>query len=121
MYRLIIPHPPKSIGANTRAHWRKRAADVAKYRNECTRLFLDQTKGARPKWRRAAVVVVWMSKTRIHPDPVNLYQYLKGAFDALQDAEIIINDKHLWPERPIILTRQATAAIVLYVEEEKEE
>lgn len=82
---------------------------------------LSQSAGARPRWKQARVQVVWCSATLMHPDPVNLNQYLKGAFDALQDAHIIENDRWLWPERPVIMTRQADPCVVLYVSQENEE
>lgn len=82
---------------------------------------LEQSKGSKPNWAKARVLVVWCSTTKMHPDPVNLNQYLKGAFDALQDAQIILNDRYLWPERPVILTRQKTGRVILHVSQENDE
>lgn len=76
---------------------------------------------APPLWAKARVRVTWRCTKRIHPDPDNIIACLKSAFDGLADAGVVVNDRGLWPERPIIETRAAWPEVVIRVEGEDAE
>ncbi len=67
----------------------------------------------------ATVEVVWNCTGMRHPDPDNIVASLKAAFDGLQDAGIVANDRSLYPERPEIRTKQPWASVVLTVRKER--
>jgi hypothetical protein len=71
-----------------------------------------------PMWKKAKVRVVWRCLKRIHPDPDNIIASLKAHFDGLADAGIVVNDKGLWPERPVIETGATWPEVVLTIEAE---
>ena len=49
-----------------------------------------------PKWKRAVErAVFYIPHLNIHPDGDNALGSLKHAFDGMEDAELLANDKHL--------------------------
>jgi hypothetical protein len=69
---------------------------------------------ARVHWaKKAAAVKVCRTETR-------LIAVRAIASDGLQDAGVIENDKELWPERPVIVTRDANPRVELVITEEEE-
>jgi len=66
------------------------------------------------------VHVHWLCKGKRHPDPDNIISSLKSAFDGLQDAGVVANDRGLWPERPVISVGEGVNEVWLVVSEEKQ-
>ena len=119
MSTIVLPHPPLPLRNNSRPHWRVKAQAVKAYRKLAQMRAIEALAMRNPPmWEKATVLVTWRSKTAQHPDPVNILDSLKAAFDGLEDAGIILNDKGLWPERPIIETKASWPEVVLQVEEE---
>jgi hypothetical protein len=115
---ITIPLPPKEVRNNARVHWAKKAGAVKRYRFQSYFASLDAIPGRRPFWKKASVKVTAYFPTARHLDPTNLIDALKPAFDGLQDAGVIENDKELWPERPVIVTKDKNPRVELTVTEE---
>ena len=115
---ISLPLPPKEIRNNARCHWAKKAGAVKQYRFQTHMKALAAMGNEKLRWEKAAVQVTAYFPTARHLDPTNLIDALKPAFDGLQDAEVIVNDKNLWPLRPIIVTRDANPRVELTVSEE---
>ena len=115
---ITIPLPPKDVRNNARVHWAKKAAAVKQYR--LLARFRATTAMGLTKlgWKKAGVKVTAYFPTARHLDPTNLIDALKPAFDGLQDAGVIENDKELWPERPVIVTRDKNPRVELVITEE---
>ncbi len=115
---ITIPLPPKEVRNNARVHWAKKARAVRAYRMQ-SKLASKQAHGGKyPLWQKAKVHITAYFPTARHLDPTNLIDALKPAFDGLQDAGVIENDKELWPERPVIVTRDSNPRVELTVTEE---
>ena len=97
---ITIPLPPKSVKANARSHWRKKAQGAHTYRKQAWAAAVVAVKRKPPRWLKAKMEVKAYFPTTNFPDPTNLMASLKAAEDGLQDAGVIQNDRDLWPERP---------------------
>ncbi len=121
---ITIPLPPKEVRNNARVHWAKKAAAVKVCRTEtrliAVRAIASNEMSDNLPWKKASVKVTAYFPTARHLDPSNLIDSLKPAFDGLQDAGVIENDKELWPERPVIVTRDANPRVELVITEEEE-
>jgi Holliday junction resolvase RusA-like endonuclease len=118
---ITIPLPPKEVRNNWRGHWAKKAAAVKQYRSQAAWAAWREMGSIRwPKWKKASVKVTAYFPTARHLDPTNLIDALKPAFDGLQDAGVIENDKNLWPERPVIVTKDANPRVELVITGEVE-
>lgn len=116
---ITIPHPPKECRPNGRYHWARKAKHVKRHRSLSHMACLEALKGRMPeRWRQAKVQVTAYTKTAQHQDPDNLIASLKAAFDGIADAQIVANDKGLWPERPVILKDPVNPRIELTITEE---
>ena len=118
---ITIPLPPKEVRNNWRGHWAKKAAAVKQYRL-LTRFRATTSMGLTMLgWKKAKVHITAYFPTARHLDPANLIDALKPAFDGLQDAGVIENDKNLWPERPVIVTKDKNPRVELLITEEGNE
>jgi Holliday junction resolvase RusA-like endonuclease len=115
---ITIPLPPKEVRNNWRGHWAKKAKAVKAYRFEAMFAAIQAIAGNAPFWKKASVRVTAYFPTARHFDPTNLIDALKPAFDGLQDAGVIENDKNLWPERPVIVTKDKNPRVELTITEE---
>lgn len=112
---ITLPHPPSSLRPNGRSHWRVKAQSVKDYRTLAKVRAMEALGTARPMWAAAKVAITWESNTMRHPDPDNIVASLKAAFDGLQDAGVVANDRGLWPERPVILTKRPWPEVRLVI------
>jgi len=115
---VTIPLPPMALRNNARVHWAKKSSAVKTYRFQTHMLVLKACGGKCPRWKKATVQVTAYFPTARHLDPTNLIDALKSAFDGLQDAGVIENDKDLWPLRPVIVTRDKEPRVELTIAEE---
>ncbi|MFN0127083.1 MAG: hypothetical protein ACKV19_10420 [Verrucomicrobiales bacterium] len=115
MVRIEMPHPPRPLFPNSREHWSRKAQATRIYRRLAAVRASAQMGSVRPRWVKARVLVEWHAQGKTHPDPDAVVSSMKAAFDGLQDAEVIINDRGLWPDRPVILTDQPWPVVVLTV------
>lgn len=115
---ITIPLPPKEVRNNARVHWARKAGAVKQYRFQAHMKALVALGKERVSWKKAKVHITAYFPTARHLDPTNLIDALKPAFDGLEDAGVIENDKNLWPERPVIVTKDANPRVVLVVTEE---
>ena len=118
---ITLPLPPKEVRNNWRGHWAQKAAAVKQYRSQATRaawiaVYVEREK--KPMWQKATVQVTAYFPTARHMDPTNIIDALKPAFDGLQDAGVIENDKNLWPLRPVIVLRDKNPRIELTITQE---
>lgn len=67
--------------------------------------------------KKARVFVTWDFLTARHFDPDACISSLKSAFDGLQDAGIIFNDRDLYPQEPVLRLHQPAPAVHLTIEE----
>lgn len=117
---ITIPHPPKECRPNGQhGHWAKKSEAKKAYRGVSHLACIAALRGRMPeRWRQAKVQVIAYTKTAQHQDPDNLIASLKAAFDGIADAQIVANDKGLWPERPVILKDPVNPRIELTITEE---
>lgn len=115
---ITIPLPPKEVRNNARVHWAKKAAAVKQYRFFAKFRATTAMGLTKLGWKKASVKVTAYFPTARHLDPTNLIDALKPAFDGLQDAGVIENDKELWPERPVIVTRDKNPRVELVITDE---
>jgi Holliday junction resolvase RusA-like endonuclease len=116
---LTIPLPPPALRNNARVHWSDKAKAVKSYRL-LTRFRATTAMGLKKLgWKKATVQVTAYFPTARHLDPTNLIDALKSAFDGLQDAGVIEDDKCLWPLRPVIVTKDKNPRVELTITEEK--
>ena len=99
---IILPIPARKLSPNARVHWAEkakltRAARKAAYFAALEALNLRKP----PGWSKARLDVKAFFKTRNFPDPDNLTASMKSSIDGIADAGIILDDKSLWPERPV--------------------
>jgi hypothetical protein len=116
---ITLPLPPKEVRNNARVHWAKKARAVRSYRMQSEITAHNAMKGYCLDWKKAKVHITAYFPTARHLDPTNLIDALKPAFDGLQDAGVIENDKELWPERPVIVTRDKNPRVELVITEER--
>ena len=117
---VTIPIPNRVLSPNARAHWRVVAAAKKALRMEtccAARNALDACYG--PMWKSASVAVTWYTKTRRRPDEDNARSSLKAAFDGLEDAYILANDRGLSHEPMVFEVDKANPRVVLTVREVK--
>ncbi len=117
---ITLPHPGPALRPNSRVHYHAKARAVAAYRALAAMEARMVCGGNPPRWERATVEIVWSATGLRHPDPDNIVASLKAAFDGMQDAGIVRNDKGLWPERPVILTKQPWAGVRLTVRRDEQ-
>ena len=120
---ITLPIPPHELRNNARCHWAKKAKAVKAYRymahmRAYMAMTVERGAGRGFLWQKANVQIIAYFPTARHLDPTNLLDALKSAFDGLQDAGVIENDKNLWPLRPVIYTKQKNPRIELTVTQE---
>jgi Holliday junction resolvase RusA-like endonuclease len=115
---ITIPLPPKEVRNNARVHWARKAGAVKQYRFLTCFRAMTAMGATKLAWKKAKVHITAYFPTARHLDPTNLIDALKPAFDGLQDAGVIENDKELWPERPVIVTKDANPRVELVITEE---
>ena len=115
---ITIPLPPKDVRNNARVHWARKAQAIGTYRMMTHLMALQATGNVKPLWEKAKVHITAYFPTARHMDPANLIDGLKGAFDGLEDAGVIVNDKNLWPERPVIVTKDNRPRVELTITKE---
>ena len=115
-YTITIPVPPRILSPNYRGHWAPISAAKKQYRETCRYLALSAMGTDRPGWERATYTVEWYTPTKRTPDEDNASASLKAAFDGLQDAGLIANDKGLKRDGPIVFAvDKANPRVVLRV------
>lgn len=99
--KVTVPIPPRGLSPNSRVHWSRKATLTKKYRTEC---FLaasyavnhgPEAMKPRPEWESATIWIFWFHRTKNRPDPDNAKATLKAAIDAIVDAGILADDKHV--------------------------
>ena len=98
-----VPVPPKTLHPNGRAPWIAKAKDLKKFRQQAGDTAAGQVLqryGGRPQFERAVIRLSYRLPAPrgggIKPhDPDNLIAWAKGAIDALQDAGILADDRHV--------------------------
>ena len=71
-------------------------------------------------WKKARVLITWEAIHSMAPDPDNIVASMKAAFDGMQDAGVVVNDRGIWPERPVIVKNRPWPQVVLTISEETE-
>lgn len=119
-YTITLPIPNRVLSPNARSHWRVVAKAKAALRMEARCAAADRMDAQTPpQWKRARVVVEWFTKTKRRPDEDNARSSLKAAFDGLQDAGILHNDRGLEHGPMVFAVDKANPRVVLTVTELK--
>jgi crossover junction endodeoxyribonuclease RusA len=115
-YTITLPIPNRVLSPNARSHWRvvAKAKAALRLHAKCVATVSDP-----PQWKRARVVVEWFTKTKRRPDEDNARSSLKAAFDGLQDAGILHNDRGLEHGPMVFAVDKANPRVVLTVTELK--
>lgn len=113
---IELPLPPAAVRPNSRANWRVKARYISSCRYQAMIACKVALQGHRsPMWAKAVMCVEARFPTWQAMDPGNLMASLKSHEDGIQDAGIIVNDRALWPERPVIVTRSSNPGITLTI------
>lgn len=91
---IQLPIPPSCLNPNTAAHYQAKARARAQQRADAGTYASGQFRGPGPKWDKVRIKLAWFAKddNRI-PDFDNAIASIKGVFDGLQDAGVVINDR----------------------------
>jgi len=116
---VTLPPPPKEVRSNWRGHYMTKARAMKKYRHISCLAAKSAMGGRVLGWVKASVHITAHFPTARHMDPSNIIDALKAAFDGLEDAGVIVNDNNLWPERPVILTKQTNPRVELRITKEE--
>ena len=95
---LELGWPARPLWKNARVDWRVKAKHTAQIRNEAAwaaTARLRELLELRPLWNRAACCILGAYRGTRPPDRSNLVHALEGAFDGLQDAGVIRDDRGL--------------------------
>lgn len=99
---ITLPLPSPKLSPNARTHWAEKAKLTKASRRAAHFAALEALNLRRPLgWLKARLEVKAFFKTLNFPDPTNFPLSLKAAIDGIADAGIILDDKSLWPERPV--------------------
>jgi len=99
---ILLPLPTRDLSPNARIHWAKRAKLVKASRKVAGLASLEALNLRKPPgWLKAKMEVKAYFKTLTFPDPDNFIASLKSSIDGIADSGIILDDKALWPERPV--------------------
>lgn len=91
---ITIPIPPTALSPNGRAHWRAKSKARGDQRVQGFAFASCQFAGPGPKWDRVKLVIRWFAKhDKNIPDFDNAVASCKGAFDGLEDALVVSNDR----------------------------
>jgi len=114
---LSVP-TAKEAGQNARLHWVVRHKNTKLLREAAAWYARAALKGQEPpRWKKATVQIHAFVKRMI--DPTNLIDRCKAYFDGFEDAGIVINDRDLWPQRPVIEKDLKNPRIIFTIREEK--
>jgi len=101
---FYLPIPDKVLSPNARCHWAVKSKAVKAARTaaktEACRVLGDSGCPA-PRWAKARYTarLYTLPASRVR-DPDNFIASLKSYLDGIADAQIVANDRDLWPERP---------------------
>ena len=91
---LSLPFPGRGLSPNSRLHWRAKAAAVAQYRETCGWIAKEAVQTLHgPLQPPVRADVVFTLPDRRRRDPDNLQASLKAAWDGLQDAGLLQDDR----------------------------
>lgn len=98
---IYLPLPQPELFPNSKKHWRIKARAVRTHR-WAAMVAARQALGnnSPPRWERGSYSAVFSVRHDRH-DPDGLMSSLKSYIDGLQDAGVITNDRHFFPERPV--------------------
>lgn len=116
---LVLPVPPSELNPNSRAHWAVHAAKVKAYRRAVALVALESIRGQpAPLWTQAVADVTLYCRTPQGAklrDRDNFLASLKAAFDGLQDAKVVENDRAIRPGDVQILCDKVNPRVVMVV------
>lgn len=113
---IEIQTPNRVLSPNARAHWRIVAKAKAALRAEAASLARSALGiDPDPLWKSAVVYVTWYTKTKRRPDEDNARSSLKAAFDGLEDAGVLDNDRGLRHEPMEFAVDKLNPRVVLRV------
>jgi len=99
---IVLPLPVGKLSPNARVHWAEKAKLTRASRMVAFYAATEALNLRRPPgWLKARLEVKAFFKTMSFPDPGNFMASLKSSEDGIADAGIILDDKSLWPERPV--------------------
>ena len=97
VYKFTVPMPHKILSPNSLKAHRSKSPFRAAYRKAVALLYKQQLQGPAPKLKHVRMDLTWVFKLKRGHDASNLICWFKAGQDALEDAEIIQNDRFLIP------------------------
>lgn len=91
---ITLPLPPKELSPNARPHHMAKAKKKREYRQLAAVLATNELDSSCP-WKSATVRIRWYHKTMRFPDKDNALGWLKCAWDGLEDAGVVENDRDM--------------------------
>lgn len=92
---ITLPLPPRGLSPNARLHWRPKAALTAKARSDA-RLAAIHAMNVNdmvpPLWENVTIQAFFYFRDRRRHDRDNALSSLKGSFDGLCDAKLLLDD-----------------------------
>lgn len=119
MFTLQLPIPDRRLSPNARSHWWAKSV-LTKAGRTAARIEALRVLDGRlpPKWIKARMRVTLFHRTKRTPDPDNFIASLKAYCDGIADAGIVVNDRGLWPERPVFVQVDRLPRIEIEIESE---
>jgi hypothetical protein len=118
---IVLPIPARKLSPNARVHWAEKAKLTKASRKVAHLAALEALNLRRPPgWVKAKMNVKAFFKTMNFPDPGNFMASLKSSEDGIADAGIIVNDRALWPERPVFTKDSINPRIEITITKENE-
>ena len=96
IFRFELELPPRELDPNVRSHWAKKANAKKKYRKSSALVMLSSLNaidGGQLPLMDAGISIQWFAARNKPKDPDNIIAHCKTAIDALEDAEVLTNDR----------------------------
>jgi crossover junction endodeoxyribonuclease RusA len=116
---ITLPLPYKQLSPNARVHWAIKSKLTKAHRKAAYIATVAALKGNTPEgWMKSKLEVSAYFPTYRFPDPGNFMASLKAYEDGIADSGVIVNDKSLWPERPIFAKDARRPRVILTITKE---
>jgi len=113
---IEMPHPPRCLSPNGRAHWGQKSKVGRQFRNLASNLFAIADEST-DVWPRAKMTIRWFHKTMRFPDTDNVIGSCKWIRDGIADTGIVENDRDITDIRVLFVKDKARPRVEITLEE----
>lgn len=99
---ITLDLPPRELSPNVKSHWAVKARAVRAYRNAAKFAVLEKGLPASAPWGRCRVRTAFYFAVQRGRDGDNLLASMKAAFDGIADSGLVVNDKGMIHDPPLI-------------------